>query len=271
MSFAETRSSLPAPLVGIPCCLKQIDGHPFQAAGEKYVIAVSEGAACTPLLIPSLPSPLDAGRLLDSLDGLLITGSPSNVAPHLYGGPPPRPGVAQDPQRDATTLPLLRLAIARGVPVIAICRGFQELNVALGGTLHQHLEEVPGRMDHRGGEGEPAHVYRYQHEVAFAPGGHFARISGGRAGIRVNSVHGQGVDRLAPGLAVEATAPDGTIEAFRVEGAAFALATQWHPEWRYWEDDFSTALFAAFGAAVRDHAARRAANSDPARKEAAHG
>jgi putative glutamine amidotransferase len=260
------------PVVGIPCCLKQLDGHPFQAVGEKYVLAVSEGARCTPLLIPSLPTPLDTATVLAGLDGLLVTGSPSNVAPALYGGPPPRTGVLQDPQRDATTLPLLRLAIEQGVPVIAICRGFQELNVVMGGTLHQHLEEVPGRMDHRGGEGEPAHVYRPKHKVALTPGGVLHRIAN-RGEIMVNSIHGQGIDRLAPGLVVEAVAPDGTVEAVRVEGAkSFAVAVQWHPEWRYWEDAFSTELFKAFGDAVRAYKrARTGAAARPAIRQVAHG
>ncbi len=255
MTAEPPASAMPPPVVGIPCCLKQLDGHPFQAAGEKYVIAVSEGAGCTPFLIPSLPRPIAVETVLAHVHGLLITGSPSNVAPGLYGGPPPRDGVLQDPQRDATTLPLLRLALARGVPVLAICRGFQELNVVMGGSLFQHLEEEPGRLDHRGGPGAPAEVYRPKHMVALTPGGQLAAIAGGHE-IMVNSIHGQGIDRLAPGLAVEAVAPDGTIEAVRVEGAkSFALATQWHPEWRYWEDPFATALFSAFGQAVRAHAA----------------
>jgi putative glutamine amidotransferase len=260
------------PVVGIPCCLKQLDGHPFQAVGEKYVVAVSEGAGCTPFLIPSLPNPLALDAVLDRVDGLLITGSPSNVEPRHYSGPPSRPGTLHDPQRDALTLPLLRAAIDRGIPFLAICRGFQELNVALGGTLHQHLEEIPGRMDHRGGSDVPAEAYRPKHTVALVPGGRFAAI-GGVAEITVNSVHGQGIDRLAPGLVVEGTAPDGTIEAVRVADAtAFALAVQWHPEWRYWEDAFSTALFRAFGAAVRTRAeARNPGAGAPRIRQVAHG
>lgn len=248
------------PLVGIPACARTIDGHPFNIVGEKYIAAVVDGAHCLPLLIPVLPTPLEADALLDALDGLLITGSPSNVHPSRYGGEASRPGTLHDEQRDATTLPLIARAVARGVPVFAICRGFQELNVTMGGTLFQNVHEIEGRLDHRAPEGEPIPVkYGPAHEASLAEGGLFREILEASS-ITVNSVHAQGIDRLAPGLKVEATAPDGTIEAVTVADApGFVLAVQWHPEWRATENPVSMRLFQAFGRAVRAHAAARRA------------
>ncbi len=195
--------------------------------------------------------------LLDRLDGLLIPGSPSNVHPSRYDGGDSATPDSHDHERDNTTLPLVRAAIARGMPVLAICRGIQELNVALGGTLHQKVHDLPGRRDHRGGPGTPEERYGPRHPVALS--GRLAGMLGAPLGageILVNSLHGQAIDRLAPGLAVEAVAPDGTIEAVRVEYAAgFAFGVQWHPEWRYADDPASVALFAAFGNACRDYAA----------------
>jgi putative glutamine amidotransferase len=230
--------------------------HPFHAAGEKYILAVSEGAKAIPFLIPVLETPVDLGHLLDRLDGILLTGSPSNVAPWRYAGPKPREGVPQDERRDATTLPLIKAAIGRGMPMLAICRGFQELNVAYGGTLFQHVEEVPGRMDHREDKTAPLDVqYAPAHDVHLADRGLLRRLAGGASVIKVNSLHGQGIDRLADGLSVEATAPDGQIEGVSVKGAAgFAAGVQWHPEWKFWDDAFSTALFAAFGHAAGAYA-----------------
>jgi putative glutamine amidotransferase len=183
-----------------------------------------------------------------------LTGSPSNVAPNLYGGPAPREGVLQDVRRDATTLPLIKHIVARGLPLLAVCRGFQELNVAYGGTLFQHLEEQPGRFDHREDKHAPLDVqYAPVHDVHLTPGGRLEAIAG-LPTIKVNSLHGQGVDKVGDGLAVEAVAPDGTVEGLRVRNAnTFALGVQWHPEWRFWENDFSKALFAAFGQALRAH------------------
>jgi putative glutamine amidotransferase len=224
---------------------------PFHVAGDKYVRAVSDGAGALPLVIPALGAGLDLERLLDRLDGLLITGSHSNVEPRHYQGEASRPGTLHDPDRDETTLPLIRAAIARGVPLLGICRGLQELNVALGGTLHQQLHETPGRRDHRARENLPTpRQYDPAHTVTTVPGGLLAAITGMEE-LTVNSLHMQGIDRLAGRLAVEAMSPDGVIEAVRVVDApAFALAVQWHPEWRFWEDPASTRLFAAFGEAV---------------------
>jgi putative glutamine amidotransferase len=252
------------PLVGIPACHKFLDEHPFHAVGEKYITGVIDGAGALPVLIPSLDSHLDPAAVLDRVDGIALSGSPSNVAPHHYNGTPSRPGVLHDRQRDDAVLPLIRLAIETGVPLFAICRGFQELNVAYGGTLYQHLEEVPGRFDHRRDTSLPfAQQYEPRHPVALAPGGQLADIWRAPE-VEVNSLHGQGIDRVGDGLVVEATAPDGTVEALRVEGArAFALGVQWHPEWRVLENPFYTATFAAFGEAVRQRAARRERHEAP--------
>lgn len=235
-----------------------IGPHPFHAAGDKYVRAVREGASALPVLIPVLDTPLELEPLLDQLDGVLLTGSPSNVAPARYDGTQPRDGVLQDERRDALTLPLIPEAVRRAIPLLCICRGFQELNVAFGGTLFQHVEEVPGRMDHREDKSAPLDVqYAPAHPVALTPGDALAAIAG-TAELIVNSLHGQGIDRLGAGLRVEAAAPDGQIEGVSVAAApAFALGVQWHPEWKFWTDAFSTRLFAAFGEAARHHAERR--------------
>ena len=227
-----------------------IGPHPFHAVGEKYIVAVRDGAGAIPVLIPVLETPIEIEEILDTVDGILLTGSPSNVAPHRYGGPAPRTGVLQDERRDATTLPLIEHIVDRGLPLLAVCRGFQELNVAYGGTLYQHVEEVPGRIDHREDKNAPLdQQYAPAHNVELS--GELERIAG-RKTIKVNSLHGQGIDRLAEYLAAEAIAPDGQIEGVRVKHArSFAFGVQWHPEWRFWEDDFSKALFAAFGEALR--------------------
>jgi putative glutamine amidotransferase len=243
------------PLIGIPADRRVVGDHPFHMVGEKYARAVMDAAAGVPLLIPSLAEELGFDELLTRLDGLLFTGSPSNVEPQHYQGPPSDPGTLHDPARDATTLPLIRRAVAVGVPVLGICRGFQEMNVAFGGTLHQKLHEVPGHLDHRDDTTQPLDIqYGPAHEVTLEPGGVLRSLSNA-ARIRVNSLHNQGIERLGNALAVEARAPDGVIEAFRVRDAQrFALAVQWHPEWKVMANPFSRALFAAFGQASRERA-----------------
>lgn len=229
-----------------------IGPHPFHAVGEKYIAAVVQAADCLPLLIPVLETPLDVTEILAHVDGLFFTGSPSNVEPHRYGGAQSEPGTLHDPHRDATTLSMVPRAIAAGVPVLGVCRGFQEMNVALGGTLHQRVHEIAGFDDHREDKDQPLDVqYAPAHDVVLEPGGTLARLAGADR-IRVNSLHSQGIERLGPDLAVEARAPDGLVEAFRVPGApAFALAVQWHPEWQVMTNEFSKALFAEFGRAAR--------------------
>jgi putative glutamine amidotransferase len=239
------------PVVGIPSDRRMVGHHPFHAVGDKYVTAVRDGAGATPFLIPVLDNPLTSEEILDSVDGLLFTGSPSNVAPKYYGGPAPREGVMQDEHRDATTLPLLEAAIARGTPTLCVCRGFQELNVALGGTLHQHIQEVAGRFDHREDKDAPLDVqYGPVHEVNVANDGLLAKIVSEKH-FKVNSLHSQGIDRLAAPLHADAVAPDGQIEAVSMPGAkGFLLGVQWHPEWKWRDDPQSRAIFAAFGKAL---------------------
>ena len=250
---------LDPPLIGIPACLMVDEAFGFHRVGDKYVTAVLDGAGGLPLLVPALGPRLDLVALLERLDGLLITGARSNVEPHHYGGGPPPDGSPNDPARDATILPLIGEAIARAVPLLAICRGIQELNVAQGGTLHQEVHALPERIDHRSDKSVPPQErYGDAHPVTLTQGGMLQALLGGAAEIFVNSLHGQAIDRLAPGLVVEALAADGTIEAVSVAGApAFALAVQWHPEWRVLDNPVSRRLFAAFGAACRARQAAR--------------
>jgi putative glutamine amidotransferase len=240
------------PVIGIPADRRMIGPHPFHAVGEKYITAVVQAAECLPLLIPVLETPLDVSEILARVDGIFFSGSPSNVEPNRYSGPASVPGTLHDPHRDATTLSLIPRAIASGVPVFGVCRGFQEMNVAMGGTLHQRVQEVAGLADHREDKEQPLEVqYGPAHDVLLEPGSWLARMAGTDR-VRVNSLHSQGVDRLGPDLAVEARATDGLIEAFRVKSApSFALAVQWHPEWQVMSNPFSKALFAEFGKSAR--------------------
>jgi putative glutamine amidotransferase len=246
-----------APRVGLPTDRKLIGPHPFFAAGEKYVRAVVEGAECLPVLLPALQPPLPADALLDGLDGLLLTGSVSNIEPHHYSDEPSWDGNIHDPARDETIFALIPRAIALGLPILAICRGFQEINVAFGGGLHQKVHEVPGYLDHRENPDDPLDLqYAPRHEIALTPGGLLAGIAGAERAM-VNSVHGQGVSRLGAGLVAEATAPDGLIEAYRRDDGGFLLAVQWHPEWKVREIPFHHGIFRAFGDACRQRAQRR--------------
>lgn len=249
------------PIIGIPADRRMLGPHPFHAVGEKYIHAVETAADAFPLLIPVLPTPLPVEEILARVDGILFTGSPSNVEPQHYGGEVAAPGTWLDPERDATTLRLIPAAVAAGIPVFGICRGFQEMNVACGGTLWQAVHEVGGHMDHREDKTATLEVqYAPAHDVYLEPGSRLAALAGHAETVRVNSLHGQGVRELGRGLVVEARAPDGLIEAFRVEAATtFALAVQWHPEWQVMAQPFSQALFAAFGAAARERAARSGA------------
>lgn len=243
------------PVIGLPADRRMLGLHPYHLAQEKYLTAVLEAAGGIPLIIPALGAELLLDELFDVIDGLLFTGSPSNVEPHRYGGEASSEDTLHDPQRDATTLPLIPRAIATGIPVLGVCRGFQEMNVAFGGTLWQELHLVAGHLDHREHQEQSLEEqYGPAHDVLLEPDG-LLRPLAGTDRVRVNSLHGQGVRELAPGLIVEARAPDGVIEAFRVADArSFALALQWHPEWQVMSNPFSSALFAAFGDACRARA-----------------
>ncbi len=248
-----------SPIVLVPACINQIGSHPYHTAQLKYVAAVATGAECAPLIVPALGADSDFDALLDIADGIMLTGSPSNVHASLYGQDVQDSAQPQDRARDATTLPLVRVAIRRGIPLMAICRGFQEVNVALGGTLHQAVHAVAGMADHRENKQQSLEEqYGPAHRILLEPHGRMAQILDNASEIMVNSLHGQGVATLAPGLAVEARADDGLVEAYRVADASgFTLAVQWHPEWRLAENPVSLKLFKAFGDACRAHQQQR--------------
>jgi putative glutamine amidotransferase len=246
------------PVVLIPACNRVLGQHPFHIAGRKYAEAVRL-AGCLPLVVPAI-APDEIDDLLDVADGVLLTGSPSNVHPVHFGEEVLDEALPLDPERDNWTLPLIPRVLARGIPLFAICRGFQEANVALGGSLHQAVHEVPGQRDHRGAKDAPPEVtYGIAHPVDVVPGGALERILGHRS-IEVNSVHGQGVNRLADGLRVEARAPDGLVEAFSASGSpGFNLCVQWHPEWQAATNPVSVRLFQAFGVACQSYRDRHRA------------
>jgi putative glutamine amidotransferase len=241
------------PIVVIPACTKMIDGHPFDAVGRKYSSAVAEVAECQPLLVPVGPGMTDIGTVLEIADAVLLSGSISNVAPEHYGKEEPIIPERLDPLRDAVTLPLIRAAIEKKMPLFAICRGFQELNVALGGSLYQAVHQVNGHKDHRARpELPPEEAYGPIHPVSLRGK---LRDWVGSDQIMVNSLHWQGIARLANGLKAEGFAADGLIEAVRgPDDAAFCLGVQWHPEWGAKGNPVSVSLFRRFGDAARGQA-----------------
>lgn len=247
------------PLVLIPCDVKQVGIHPFHCVGEKYINAVAHGAGVWPLLVPAFGAgedlePLAGHMSLDALlamaDGVFLPGSVSNVAPPEYGAPDD-PSILHDTQRDALALPLIRRALELEVPLFAVCRGLQELNVTLGGTLHPRLHDVDGLMDHReDATAERAGQYVHAHPVRLTPGGVLHQLLQADE-IQVNSLHGQGIHELAPSLVAEGVAPDGVVEAVSCPAqASFLIGVQWHPEWQFRNDPNSVALFRAFGEAA---------------------
>lgn len=241
------------PVVLIPACSRDIGVHPYHAVQKKYVDAVLLGAECTPILLPAIGMDADVEALLDRVDGIMLTGSPSNVHPSHFDQEVHNPALPLDPARDATTLPLIKAALARGLPLFGVCRGFQEINVALGGTLHQAVQEVPGMRDHRENKAlDLDGQYAPAHRIELLAGGMLQKIFGEKTELWVNSLHGQGVHQLAPGLRTEALAEDGLIEAYSVSGAkTFALAVQWHPEWKVMENPDALKIYQAFGDACR--------------------
>ncbi len=249
---------MPRPIIAIPADVREFDGTSWHAVQLQYVRAAVKAAELMALIVPALEDGNDADAILDRVDGLLVSGSATNVHPSLYGKEAKDSDGPFDPARDATSLPLIRRAIDRAIPMLAICRGIQELNVALGGTLASEIHDQPGIWDHR----KPPNVdrdmmYSIRQSVFVKEGSCIARVVGSGE-IQVNSLHRQAIADTAPRLQVEALAEDGTIEAVSVIGAkAFAVGVQWHPE--YWaETDLSSRkLFAAFGDAVRDYAANK--------------
>jgi len=241
------------PVIGIVTDRHRIGPHWKFTAMEKYVWAVIDPVGGLPILIPALGNSLDLEPLVGLLDGLLLTGGYTNVEPHHFGQDRVHEPDLYDPQRDATSLALIRAAMEIDLPLLGICRGLQELNVALGGSLHQAVHLEADFDDHRENENQPMEdQYAPAHEVYILPGGWLEPLSGSRL-QRVNSLHGQGIDRLADGLEVEAVSLDGLIEAVRIKQAKrFSLAVQWHPEWQYWTHPFYHRLFTAFGNACRN-------------------
>jgi putative glutamine amidotransferase len=274
MHFMRKNPSMPLqalhqPLVWLPADHRLLgdEGHqsPFLVLGEKYARAARQCAGAQTVLFP-LADVAQIPALLRLVDGVMLTGSPSNVHPSHFGQDVLDARLPLDPQRDALTLALVRACHADGVPLLGICRGFQEINVALGGSLEQSVHERAGHFDHRDPEGVSLdEAYGPAHEVRFVPGCAFAGWAGGDA-AQVNSLHGQGISRLAGGLRALGHSSDGLVEAFEIEGAAaFAYAVQWHPEWNCQENPFYRAIFAAFGqACLRRHGSRTHEGSLPA-------
>ena len=227
------------------------DEYPVQAVGVSNIEAVAELTGALPLLIPALPGIGPISDLLEACDGFVLTGGRPNVHPEHYGHVPTEKHGAFDPDRDAVTLPLVRECVARGVPLFGICRGFQEVNVAFGGTLHPEIREIPGRMNHRmPPDGTLEEKFELRHTVTLTPGGRFAELFGATE-VRVNSLHGQGILEAGERVVIEGRAEDGTPEAIHIAGApGFAMAVQWHPEWQAAQDPVSRPLFEALGAAV---------------------
>jgi putative glutamine amidotransferase len=248
----------------IPCDNRQMGGQYYHALGRKYADAVRLAAECLPLITPTGGAG-DYLPYLEMADGIMLTGSPANVHPSHFGQELRDPSLPLDEERDSVTLPLVHLAIERGIPLLAICRGHQELNVALGGTLHQAIHELPDKRDHREPSGAGlAQQYGPAHDVDLVPGGRLEKIVG-QSRIRVNSLHGQGIDVLAEGLVAEAVAPDHVIEAVRIRAhPGFSLGVQWHPEWQVMDNPVSLRIFRAFGDACREYRQARG-GAEPAR------
>ncbi len=244
-------------------------GHqmPFLLLGDKYARAVKVGAQAQPVMFP-LADAEQIDELLAMVDGVMLTGSPSNVHPSHFHEEVADPSLPLDPDRDLLTLALVKACVHQGVPLLGICRGFQEINVALGGALYQRVHQVPGMNDHREPKSAPPdEQYAPRHAIRIAEGSAFAEWAQATT-AQVNSLHGQGIARLAEGLEPLAWAPDGLIEAFAVKGArTFAYAMQWHPEWRCWETPFYSAIFDAFGRACRQRRSLRLQASDLARSQ----
>ena len=250
----------PKPLVGIPASQIFMPSHSLaqHGAGERYIRGVSDGAEALPMVIPALADDYDFADLASRLDGLMLTGGRANVEPHHYNGAPFPDDEVRDPPRDNTVLPLIRECVDQGIPVFGSCRGIQEINVALGGTLHYRVHEVDGFNDHRmPREGDMEHKFSERHQVVTLENGMFHQASGKRE-IMVNSLHAQAVDTLAPGFEIECVSIDGVTEGIRhTSSKAFCVGVQWHAEWRFDENALSMGLWQSFGDACRERAASR--------------
>jgi putative glutamine amidotransferase len=257
------------PVVAILCNQSNTEGRVSHRTGHNYITAVRDGSRATPILIPALDDGANIAALLERVDGVVLTGGASNIEPHHYDGDPDVDVGENDPGRDAMAFALVKGALAAGMPLFGICRGIQEMNVALGGSLIPWLHEVPDRFDHRRPRDKPAeYQLAPRQRITLTEGGLLQELSGGASLAMVNTLHGQGIDRLADSLVIEAVADDGTIEAVRVASSeTFALGVQWHPEWRAMEHPLYAALFRAFGEAVSRYAVSRG-GAKPAQAQA---
>lgn len=241
------------PIVGITCCSSLNGIHHQQVVGDKYIRALMDGSEVIPVLIPSFGEAML--EILPHLDGIYLTGSYSNMEPHHFGGAELGVDMPRDPNRDNTNLALLRKAVELKIPVLGICRGFQEMNVALGGTLHQQVFELDNMIEHR--EDKSLTIdeqYDLSHDLNLSEDGILSTIMAGELTQQINSLHGQGVDKLASSLKVEGTAPDGLIEAFSLaNNTSYYLGLQWHPEWKIAENPFYAEIFKSFGEACRKY------------------
>ncbi len=242
------------PLVGVIADRRMLGDHAFHMAGEKYLEALIRGSGVYPVILPALIEDIDVEEILEGFDGLFLSGSPSNVEPHHYMGDPSKPGTWHDPERDLQALALIPAAIRSAMPLFAVCRGFQELNVSFGGSLHQLVHEVPGFGVHKENPDDSLEdMYGPAHGMSFTLGGYLEKITGVTS-TRVNSLHSQAIDRIAEEFVIEAVADDGLVEAFTVRDApGFTLGIQWHPEWKIMDNPVSLSIFQAFGNACRQH------------------
>ena len=258
------------PLVCVIASLMEINSerrHRAHMSSEKNIDALARFSGCIPIILPALGDRLDADDFVSRIDGLLLTGGRANVEPHHYDGQPFPEDEPIDPSRDSTVLPMVRACVAADAPVFGICRGIQELNVALGGSLHYRIHVLDDKEDHR----MPQHddvtleeIFTPKHLVSLRPGGSFAALAGATE-VMVNSLHGQGIDRLADNLAVEAVSPDGVIEGVRLRNdPSFTVGVQWHAEWKPEEHSLSRALFREFGEAASTRARQRNTGFPPA-------
>ena len=241
------------PVVGIIANRFMInDQYPAQATGSMNIEAIAQLAGAVPLIIPGLPDCVDIGEIMGVCDGFLLTGGRPNVHPEEYGHEPTEAHGAFDRGRDRVALPLIRACVEAGQPVLGICRGFQEFNVAMGGTLHPEIRDLPGRMNHRmPPDGTLEEKFAYRHMVHFSPGSPLTRMFGAGE-VLVNSLHGQGIEEPGRRVVIEGRAPDGTAEAMTIEDApGFAMAVQWHPEYNAAIDAASRRLFETFGDALK--------------------
>ncbi len=241
------------PLVGVIADRRTIGEHVYHMAGEKYLAALVKASGVYPVILPAIVEDIDVAEILEEFDGLFLTGSPSNVEPHHYMGDPSEPGTWHDPERDQKALALIPAALRAAMPMFAVCRGFQEMNVAFGGTLHQLMHEIPGYRVHKENPKDSLEIkYGPVHAVSFKEDGFLAKVTG-KSKARVNSLHSQGIDCLADELRVEAVSDDGLIEAFVVKNApGYTLGVQWHPEWQVMDNPVSRSIFRSFGDACRD-------------------